>query len=382
MDYPRTTHELPMNRLEEVQNKLVSVRAWLKRNNLQALLISSQANFAWLTGGGASYVYVGDAAGEAHLLVGPDRAYLLTNNIELRRLQDEELADLPFEAVTWSWHRASDAKEILAGLCDVTQAVCDLGTLGLPKIPEGLPDGFNELRYVMSPPEIVRYRSLGQDAALALEEVCRSFEPGDSELDIAASLACQCQKRSILPLVNLVAGDERIPRYRHPLPTENRVRKTMLIALTGRRHGLHISLTRLVSFGPVDPELSARHRAVATVDARYILESRAGVSIGEVVSRAFEQYASEGFSQEWELHHQGGLTGYAGREIFGTPDSEYRLQNDQVLTWNPSITGTKSEDTILLTAGGPEVLTRTGSWPELEIALPMGALRRPAILVR
>ena len=367
-----------MNRLEEVQNKLKSVRAWLQRNGLKALLVNSQANFAWLTGGGENYVSMGDAAGEAFLLIVPDRTFLLTNNIELRRLQDEEVADLPFEAVTWSWRRGGAAREKLAGLCDVSKAVSDLGSLGLPKVP----DDFHELRYTMSPPEIQRYRRLGQNSAQALEEVCLSFEPGDSELDIAASLAFQCQKRNILPLVNLVAGDERIARYRHPLPTENRVRKTMLVALTGRRQGLHISLTRLVSFGRVDPGLLARHRAVAAVDARYILESRAGVTLGEVVSRAIEQYALEGFPQEWDLHHQGGLTGYAGREIFGTPDSEYRLQHNQVLTWNPSINGTKSEDTILLTAGGPEVLTRTGSWPELKVDLPVGALHRPAILVR
>ena len=356
----------------------MSVRTWLHRNDLKALLVNSQANFAWLTGGGENYIYVGDAAGEAYLLIVPDRTYLLTNNIELRRLQDEEVAGLPFEAVTWSWRSEGDAREKLAGLCDVSKAVSDLGSLGLPKVSHE----FHELRYTMSPSEIQRYRRLGRDSAQALEEVCLSFEPGDSELDIAASLAFQCQKRNILPLVNLVAGDERIARYRHPLPTENQVRKTMLTALTGRRHGLHISLTRLVSFGPVHPALLARHRAVATVDARYILESRPGVTVGEVVSRAIDQYAVEGFPQEWELHHQGGLTGYAGREIFGTPDSKYRLQDNQALTWNPSITGTKSEDTILLTAGGTEVLTRTGSWPELKIDLPMGALRRPDILVR
>ncbi|RUA23544.1 MAG: hypothetical protein DSY79_02060, partial [Chloroflexi bacterium] len=169
-----------MNRREEVQIKLESVRAWLQRNRLEALLINSQANFAWLTGGGENYVYVGDAAGEAYLLVVPDRAYLLTNNIEVRRLQEEEVPGLSFEAVVWPWHRDGDAREKMAGLCDVSKAASDLGALGLPKVP----DGFNELRYTMSPPEIERYRRLGQDAAQALEEVCLSFEPGDTELDI------------------------------------------------------------------------------------------------------------------------------------------------------------------------------------------------------
>ena len=199
---------------------------------------------------------------------------------------------------------------------------------------------------------------------------------------MAASLAFECQKRNILPLVNLVAGDERIARYRHPLPTSNQIRRTMMVALTGRRHGLHGSLTRMVSFGPADSDLAARHRAVTAVDTRFNLESRAGVTLGAVVSKAIDQYAREGFPQEWELHHQGGLTGYAGREIFGIPASQYRLQHNQVLTWNPSITGTKSEDTILLSGNGPEVLTRSGNWPELEVELPVGRLPRPTIRVQ
>ena len=82
------------------------------------------------------------------------------------------------------------------------------------------------------------------------------------------------------------------------------------------------------------------------------------------------------------MHHQGGLTGYAGREIFGTPASKYRLQPNQVLTWNPSITGAKSEDTLLLSENGPEILTRSGNWPEFEVELPVGRLLRPSIRVQ
>ncbi len=80
-----------MNRQEEVQAKLDRVRTWLEGAGLEAVVLSSQANFAWLTGGGNNYVYVGDAAGEASLLVTQDQAYLLTNNIELRRLLEEEV---------------------------------------------------------------------------------------------------------------------------------------------------------------------------------------------------------------------------------------------------------------------------------------------------
>src|SRR6185436_18658845 len=35
--------------------------------------------------------------------------------------------------------------------------------------------------------------------------------------------------------------------------------------------------------------------------------------------------------------------------------------------WNPSITGTKSEDTILADADGHQFLTRGGNWPTLTV---------------
>ena len=54
-----------MDRLEEVQTKLQLIRKWLGESGLEAIVVNSQANFAWLTGGGNNYVYTGDAAGAA-----------------------------------------------------------------------------------------------------------------------------------------------------------------------------------------------------------------------------------------------------------------------------------------------------------------------------
>jgi Xaa-Pro aminopeptidase len=303
---------------------------------------------------------------------------LLTANIELRRILEEEVAGLPLEAVEYRWYSQDGANEIITQLCDTSRAVSDLGLGGLPSAGAGLA----RLRYTMIPPEIDRYRALCRDASEAVEKACYAARPGETELDVAARVAFECWRRDVLPLVNLVATDERIALYRHPLPTFNRLGRTLLVALTGRRHGLHASLTRMVSFGRPDTELASRHEAVTRVDASEILASKPGVTLGEVVRQGIEQYSEEGFPQEWQLHHQGGLTGYAGREIFATPPSEYRIGSSQALAWNPSITRVKSEDTVLVTEGGHEVLTRPGRWPERKVRLESGSVTRPSILVR
>jgi len=364
-----------MDRASEVRAKLELVRGWLDAHHRQAVLFGSQANFAWITAGGRSHISLGEAAGVASVLVAPDEAYLLTTNIELGRLFDEEADGLPLNGVDWPWHESVRPQNVVAELCDPSRSVSDLGIYGLPAAGPDLA----EVRFTLLPPEIQRYRDLGREAAEAVEEACRATSPGDSELNVAGRVAMECQRRDILPMVDLVAADARIARYRHPLPTGNRVERTLLVALTGRRHGLHASLTRMVSFGRPDDELAARHTAVGRVDARVILESRPGSSLADVLRGGLDQYAIEGFPDQWRLHHQGGLTGYAGREVFATPSAQHRVRANQVVAWNPSITRVKSEDTVLVTDGGPEVLTRTDRWPQRQVELPMGAVDRPSL---
>jgi Xaa-Pro aminopeptidase len=357
---------------------VASVRKWAGERDIEGVLIGSQAGFAWISGGGHSHISIGESGGVASILVTADQVYLLTSNIELRRLFDEEVPGLPFEGVEWLWHERDRVGKIVAELCDQARSVSDLGQFGLAEADPSLA----ALRFTLHPVEVERFRSLGRDAAEAVEVACVSAGPGDSELDVAARVADEAMRRNILALVNLVAVDDRIAAYRHPLPTERRLERTMLVALTGRRHGLHASLTRMVTFGQPDDELAARHAAVLRVDARYLVESRPAATLGGVMAAAAEQYAAEGFTDEWRLHHQGGLTGYAGREVFATPGEGHRLELGQALAWNPSITRVKSEDTVVIGENGVEVLTSTGGWPRVAVELPGGTASRPGLLRR
>ena len=318
------------------------------------------------------------------MLVTHDETYVLTPNIERRRIVDEEIDRLTSEALEYPWHRPDTLSATVADLCDPARAVSDLGLAGLGHVdqtPGRAGDGFAELRRVLVPEEQERYRRLGRDAAAALEAAALGAEQGKTELDVAARIAAGCTRRDIVPLVNLVASADRIARYRHRIPTSNPIGRTMLVAVTGRRQGLHASLTRMVSFGEPDDELRTRHEAVRRVDAEMIAASVPGSSLRDVLQTAADRYEAEGFPGEWELHHQGGLTGYAGREVFATPTEEYRVRTDQAFAWNPSITRVKSEDTVLITADGVEVLT-VGDWPIEDVPTQSTKLARPCILVR
>jgi antitoxin VapB len=54
----------------------------------------------------------------------------------------------------------------------------------------------------------------------------------------------------------------------------------------------------------------------------------------------------------------------------------------QAFAWNPSITGTKSEDTMILSSTGAESITTTGDWPMIPVPINGTTYQRPGILVR
>ena len=165
--------------------------------------------------------------------------------------------------------------------------------------------------------------------------------------------------------------------HRHPLPTGARLGRHALLAVTLERDGLYVSLTRLVSFGSWPAELVRVVRASAEVDAAVLGASRPGLTLGglfDVIALAYEE---QGFPGEWRRHHQGGLTGYQGREVFAVPGEQTRLPASCAVAWNPSVTGGgKSEDTALVSADGVEVVTRTPDLGELETA----GLPRPGVV--
>jgi antitoxin VapB len=195
-------------------------------------------------------------------------------------------------------------------------------------------------------------------------------------------ISAACLSSGLDPYVLLVAADDRICKYRHPIPTMKTVEKAVMLVLCARQAGLICSLTRLVSVGTPDAHWRQIHQACVQVDANMILSTRPGNTYGDVVCIGQDAYATADLPDEWQLHHQGGPTGYEGRDFKATPQCSIPVQPDTAVAWNPSITGTKSEDTIVTTSESPEVISVAVDWPMLEVVTPMGSMLRPDILER
>jgi Xaa-Pro aminopeptidase len=363
---------------DEIKEKERRVRELLKSKGLKALLLKRQANFSWMTCGGLNLVGITTEVGATSLLITENSKFVISNNIEAPRMIEEEgLERQGFVAKTFPWHEDQE-------VALMRELVGD-GPLGSDvPFPNAtmLAEDIARLRYSLTPEEIERYRWLGERVSSALEKTMMGTRRGEKESEVVARLCREIWKDRIDPITLMAAADDRVYRFRHPIPTERKIEKYLMVSVNARRWGLIVSLTRFIHFGRLPKELRQKYEANVFIDCTFIAHTRPGTPARDVLQKGIDAYKEKGYPEEWRLHHQGGSIGYTGRDYrtnFKTPDL---VQENQAFTWNPSITGTKSEDTILATSKGPELITRPILYPTLSITVEGITFKRPAILAK
>ena len=361
---------------KEVDNKESRARELMAERGVDALLLRQVSSFAWATAGSPSYVNTAVDRGEAAVLYTREGRFAFTNDIEAQRLRDEgNLERRGFTLVVSPWVAGSSSalSEATRGLTLASDSPGP-GEIDL-RIPVG------RMRAALCETEVQRFRNLCTLCGEAMGEAISLTTPGSSEHEIAAGVSQALVRRGVTPIVLQVAVDARIFAYRHALPTDASLSSYAMLSFCGRRDGLVCSLTRLVHFGSLSAELARKEEAVARVDASLLRASVPGTGLRDLFDVAVRAYASNGYDGEWRHHHQGGVVGYEPREILATPTSEEVVAANHVVAWNPTIQGTKSEDTALVTQAGAEVLTEMPGWPVFELEEAGQIVRRPRILV-
>lgn len=342
----------------------------MAREDLDAIVLRRPANVAWYSCGGRTHILTTTELGIADVVVTAEGHEVVTAVNEASRLESEELGTLEatFTVLPWAAPRdgalpsgvrvGSDAP--LAGARDIARAVADA-------------------RRELTPAERERYHALGRDAAEAVTQAALSLQASGIELDAAAALSGALQARGIDPVVLLVAGSSRLPQHRHPLPTSAPLGDLVMLVACARRRGLIANLTRLVSLRPIGSAKRTAFERLLRVEATFIRATTTGRSVGDVFRAGIASYADNGFDpDEWQLHHQGGPTGYEPRDYLATERSTATVLDGQAFAWNPSVPGLKSEDTFVVAAGGQEIVTVDRSWP----AAVVDGIVRPRVLER
>lgn len=343
---------------EDRARKQDRMQRMLRERGAEAVVLTSHEALAWYLEGPRTHVSL---AGPPVLAVRAsttgDELFVAANEAE--RLIAEEL--LP-----------EDATRVRAVPWDEPVAA---GIDGAPETEFAA--GLRAARASLLPAELQRYRALGADTAAALTRVLMRADPAETEDALAADAAGSLRAAGIDPLVVLVAGAERV-RFRHPLPTDAQLGERAMLVVCGRRHGLIANATRWVATADAAAAAAEGERRIREVEAAFLAATRPGAALDDVFARGIAAYAAAGFdADEWRRHHQGGPTGYAGRDPRATGRTDDLVQETHAFAWNPSAPGAKIEDTVVVGSDGVEVLTRDQTWPTTDV----GGLERPTTLV-
>ncbi len=362
---------------EEIREKKTRVRRLLEKLELDGIYLKKQSNFSWLTGGGLNVVGIAVELGVAGLLITPEAEFVVCSNIEAPRMEKEEqLEEQGYRIHSFPWYEDGEAA-MVRELAGGGRIGADHGFPGASDISGKI----NPLRYSLTFWEVERYKEIGLLTSVAIEETARNVRPGDRECCVVGRLAERLWENRLDYITTFCAADERISEFRHPIATEKRIGKRAMLCVNARRQGLIVSLTRFVQFGAVPGELRRKYDANVLIDCTLMAHTVAGKPVVEAFKKGIAAYEQTGYPQEYKFHHQGGAIGYVGRDYKVNFWTEEVVRENQAFAWNPSITGSKSEDTMIASSGGPVLLSKPVSFPELAIEVGGYTFSRPDILV-
>lgn len=230
-----------MSLSKEIEEKTERLLRLISQAGLGGLLINSQANFSWLTAGGRNGIDLSRESGAGTLFLRHDgMRFVLANNIEMDRLLTEELDGQSYQPVECAWEEEKGNPSLIADIARslVTEELPLGSDLPLGRDVRLVDGAIARARYELTAAEVDRYKALGRDAGKAIGDMARKLEPGITEREVARRAIDALAAVGAYSQVTLVAADERLKRFRHPVPTDLQWRKVLMIVVCARLESL------------------------------------------------------------------------------------------------------------------------------------------------
>lgn len=340
----------PQDRGALVGKRIGEVRILLERHDAAGILLDSRRDFAWLTLGGQNHILYTTEKGVAPVLITRDDAVVLAPVNEFDRMAEEEVAGLPLRLESTPWWESDAAAEWAA------KAVGKGRLITAGDVDEDL----QALRSLLTPTEHARMEWLARLVLDVSTAALAEVEPGTLEDEIVARTAASFAAAGVRLPVVLTASDERIARYRHPIPKPETIDERVMLIVVAERWGLHVAHTQFRELRGRGAELDDQAARLDEVLTAMRAATVPGNTLGGVILATQDAYRAQGLEKEWTLHHQGGTIGYQARERIATPGDKTLIQPGMAFAWNPSAVGFKREETLYLDpSGNQHVLTTT-----------------------
>jgi len=366
----------PERIINDSREKCKRVRAFLEKSGFTGAVITTREHFAWVTSGGNSVLLRNTSLGAGSVVVTKDKQYLVAHSMDAERLYEEQAAGQGYELVVMRWYEG-DIRERAAELAGKKPA----SDTDFPGTTNTYTD-FVDMHYPMTDLEVERERWIGRTVDRLFTEFAKTAKPGETEREIAARFHCLHLENGFEVDVLIVGADERCFRYRHPLPTNKKLDKYLMLHTVARRWGLHCNLTRFVHFGEPTDKIRKVYDAAANVAARVLLSLEPGVPFSDILAWEKRWYAKQGYPEEWRNHFQGGPTGYVIADA-ARCFTDKAVQVNQPYEWFITVTGAKMGELSMLTENGLEIPSFDQSgWPRIKIETELGKIDIPDIFIR
>jgi antitoxin VapB len=366
-------------RARRLQSALDRIRGLIDAVGVPAIVLTRPGAVAWATGGANPPIDRTASVDTVWLVVTPSSATLVTTEVEAPRIRAELIVTgVGLHAVPW-W----DADAFVGAAAEAADAdPKQLGSDGHPAFGRDLDHQLTAARLPLSDAERDDLRDLGRDAAVAVEQALREWQPGEADRDIAGRVAASAERAGADTPCLLVGGDDRLRSFRHPIADGSHPQQVVMAVLVARRHGLHVALTRHAATTS-DRALHHGLTRCRTIHCDTLRACAPGLTYGHALDTLATGYANAGAPGEWRAHYQGGPIGFGQREFEIAPTQlasrwwNQAISAGTAVAWNPSLPGgAKDEDTYLIAAPGLELVTTTNEWPMVDD----DDLPRPAVL--
>lgn len=372
MDFDAVT-----NREAEIATKLEKIRAMLAANCLQGVLLTCHYNYSWITAGGKNFVANCFDSGETAIFITMSGCYAFCSVIEEPRIrQEERLEELGFTIVSFGWEKSETIAQIRA-LADLKRVIADRPLEMVPCRN----DLIAPLRWRLTEQECARYQYLGVTMSRILEDYLLTVRPGMTELEIAGGISSALWSHGIEQVMHLVTADERSFHYRHGLPTENRLKKSLIVSINGRYHGLITTVSRMICVGEIPSEIEEKYLACLEIETAAMASTVSGIPKYDIYCCLRDQYARLGWGDMFWRHGQGGCQGYIPREYMFTSQSKGFIEEKHAYCYNPVIDGAKSEDAFIVRNGCIHMITQPVTFPSVCKDVNGQKILRPAIAI-
>jgi antitoxin VapB len=346
-----------LNSMSAFNQRIEPIRELMKAKGLDAFVVRRNPNLAWAIAGRAHVPTTIDAAC-FDLIITQDSATAVTNVVEAPRLIAEEL---PNEVIvkTVKWSEGRDAQLPTGAKVGSDQPGGDRLDLGTE---------VEMMRASLIASDVERFKEICVDAAVALGNAMKQVESTDREIDVAGLISHSLWQADLEVAFLGVAGQERVSKFRHPLPTDTVIGNRVSASICAKRKGLIASVTRIVTFGQVADSMINDYTSIFKVEAALLDATVVGKAFSDPINAAIAAYPANGFdADEWTKHHQGGPTGFLPRDWPANQATTRLIAQNQPIAWNPTGKGWKAEDTILATTSGVKLLTNDPDWPAFEV---------------